>query len=123
MYDKQEQFGSGRRKSGRQPKPISGVLARVISSLGISRSYNGWQVVNRWPEIAGREIAARASAIRYDEGCIYIAVKDSAWRQELSMRQEELLEKIRSYPYGRGIKEIRLVQGKKGFEENDDQGR
>jgi len=95
-------------------------MARVISSLGLTRSYNGWQVVNRWPDIVGKEIASRAHAFRYEDGCIYVAVEQSAWRQELSMRQEELLEKIRSYPGGRTIKEIRLVQGRKGFEEDGD---
>jgi len=120
MYDKQEQFNADRPKRGGQPKAMSGVLARVVKSLGISKSYNGWQVVNRWPEIVGQEIASRASAVRYEDGFIYVTVKDSAWRQELSMKKEELLEKIRSYPYGRTVKEIRLVGGGKGFEENGD---
>jgi predicted nucleic acid-binding Zn ribbon protein len=120
MYERQKQYSSKKHGRGGQPKPMSGVLARVISSLGIAKSYNGWQVVNLWPEIVGKEIASRADAIRFEDGCIYVAVKDSAWRQELSMRQEELLEKIRSYPYGRTVNEIRLVQGGKGFEENGD---
>jgi len=120
MYDEPKQSSTRVPKRSSQPRPISGVLSRVISSLGIAKSYNGWQVVNHWPEIVGQKIASRAEAIRYEDGCIYVAVKESAWRQELSMRQEELLEKIRTYPYGRRIKEIRLVQGRKGFEENGD---
>jgi hypothetical protein len=103
-------------RSKRHPKPISGVIGKVIASLGLSGSYNGWQVVNKWPEIVGNAIARKATAVRWEDGCLFVEVRDASWRQELAMKQDELLEKIHSLPYGRSVKEIRLVRGMKGPE-------
>lgn len=102
---------ASRLRRNSHPKPVSGVIGRLISSLGISRNYNGWTVVANWPEIVGEEIARRAKAIRFQDGTLYIAVAESAWRQELAMQAESLLREIQSYPYGGAIKQIRLVRG------------
>ena len=97
-----------------KPSPISGVIASVIKSLGLTGKYNGWQVVDQWPEIVGEHIANVSRAFRFDDGVLYVAVKDASWRQNLAMELEAILAKIRSYPYGRAVKHIRLVSGEKG---------
>ncbi len=90
-------------------KPISGVLQKIINSFGLSRNYNGWTVVSAWPEIVGKEIADHAKAIRFEEGCLYVAVEDASWRQQLSMSTEEILKKIQTLPYGKAVEKIRLT--------------
>lgn len=96
------------------PNAISGTIGKLLGSLGLAKNFNGWTVVNKWPEIVGDDIAIRAKAIRYNEGTLYVGVQDAAWRQQLSMQVESLLEKIHTLPYGRSIKEIRLVHDRKG---------
>ena len=120
MITKSQQFSPQSDRAGRQPKHFSGVLSGVFRSLGLAGSYNGWLVVTRWPQIVGEAIAEKANAIRYEDGSLYVAVRDASWRQELAMRQDELLKKIHSFPYGTSVKEIRLVHGRKGFENNGD---
>ena len=120
MITKNQQFSPRSDWSGRQPKHFSGVLSGLMRSLGLSGSYNGWLVVTNWPGIVGAAIAEKAEAVRYEDGLLYVAVRDASWRQELAMRQQELLDKIHSFPYGKSVKEIRLVQGRKGFENNGD---
>ena len=118
MNEKDQQFNRNRGRSRGQPTHMSGVLGQVIGALGLTNSYNGWLVVTRWSSIVGRSIAKEAKAVRYEDGCLYVAVADAAWRQELAMRLDELLEEIHSFPYGRSVKQIRLVQGTKGFDDN-----
>ncbi len=120
MNLKNGQFDSSASSKFKRPKEFSGVLGRVLRSLGLTSKYNGWLVVTRWKEIVGPAVSSKAKAVGYEDDCIFVAVPDAAWRQELAMRQEELLEKIRNLPYGRSIKQIRLVQGTKGFERNGD---
>ncbi len=103
-------------KPKRHPKPISGVIGKAMASVGLAGSYNGWQVVNKWPDIVGPAIARKATATQWEDGCLFVAVRDAAWRQELAMKKDELLEKIHSLPYGKSVKEIRLVHGTKGSE-------
>jgi predicted nucleic acid-binding Zn ribbon protein len=116
MMQENRQLNSSRQWSSKRPKSFAGVLGKVISSLGLSNTYNGWLVVTRFNEIVGPAIAGKANAVGYEDGCLFVAVKDAAWRQELAMRHDELLEKIRKLPYGQSVKHIRLVQGTKGSE-------
>ncbi|HUV30779.1 MAG TPA: DUF721 domain-containing protein [Acidobacteriota bacterium] len=100
-------------RKAKGPQAISGLVDKVMGSLGLSQTYNGWQVVTRWPEIVGEQIAARAQAVRYSEGILYVAVKDAVWRQELAMQIGEILQTIRKYPFGRAVKQVRLVRGER----------
>lgn len=97
-----------------KPAPISGVVTRVMASLGLSRGYCGWQVVSRWPEIVGQHYARKSRAIRFQDGVLYVAVEDASWRQMLAMDTEKILTIIRGFPHGRVVKELRLVWGEKG---------
>ncbi len=100
----------------KQPKPVSGAIDAAIHSLGLGPTYNGWMVVQKWPELVGEQIARRANAFRYADGILYVAVVDAAWRQNLAMELEQIIRHIRSYSYGRVIKEIRLVASERGIQ-------
>ncbi|HOP05927.1 MAG TPA: DUF721 domain-containing protein [candidate division Zixibacteria bacterium] len=97
----------------RYPQPISGLVDKLMANLGLSRRYDGWRVVKDWVDIVGSTLAARARAIRYAEGVLYIAVEDDSWRQELSMQLETILDEIHRRPYGRAVQEIHFESGLK----------
>ncbi len=100
----------------RQPHvPLGNILEKLVRSLGLSRAYNGWMVVNRWAEIAGPQIARRAPAIRFEDDTLFIAAADASWRQTLSLQEDDLLKKIHSYPFGAAVKRLRFVTGRKGI--------
>jgi predicted nucleic acid-binding Zn ribbon protein len=101
-------------RSGKRLKPVGGVLDSLMRSLGVSRQYQGWMVVQAWPEIVGEMIAQRAPAIGFEDGVLFVAVADPSWRQELSMQLESIMREIRNRPYGRAVKQVRLVHGRKG---------
>ncbi|MEW5994400.1 MAG: DUF721 domain-containing protein [Candidatus Zixiibacteriota bacterium] len=113
MYRRNRPPDKGKAR-GKAPKPIAGAIENAVKSLGISKSYHGWLVVTQWPEIVGERIAGRTRAFRFDDGTLYVAAPDAAWRQELAMQTDELMQKIHSYPYGRVVKQLRFVQGEKG---------
>ena len=98
----------------RRPQPVAMIVEKVVGKLGLSGSYHGWMVVENWPEIAGEYIAKRSRAFRFADGVLYVAVPDAAMRHELSMQSESIMEKIKSLPYGRAVKELRLVRFEKG---------
>lgn len=96
------------------PQPISGTMNRLIAALGLTREYGGWTAVEQWPELVGDTVARAAKAVSFEDGCLIVAVPDAAWRQELTMRLEELLTEIRRTPYGHSVTSIRLVRAQKG---------
>ncbi len=98
------------------PKPISGVVDRLVAGLGISRRYYGWRIVTEWPNIVGKQLAKVSKAIRFDEdGVLYVAVANDTWRQEIAMQTDAIMAKIRACPNGTAVKELRLVRGEKGI--------
>jgi len=98
----------------RNDVPLGNILEKLVRSLGLSGSYNGWLVVTRWAEIAGPHIARQAPAIRYEDGTLFIEAVDASWRQTLSLQEDDLLKKIHSYPFGAAVRRLRFVTGRKG---------
>ena len=109
-------MNTGKKHPRRQVKPtsISSVMSSVMGSVGLQDSFMGWKVVSSWKDIVGPDVASRASADNYENGVLYVTVQKDVWRQELQMQKEMILRKIHSLPYGRAIREIRLVKGQKG---------
>ena len=99
--------------STKSPRPLSGVIEKLMRSLGQSTNFHGWQVVSHWPEIVGEQIASRATVVRFSEGVLYVAVNDAVWRQEIAMQMDEMLGRIHAYPFGRVVKRVQLVKAER----------
>ena len=98
-----------RKMAPSRPVTIAPVIDNVIANLGLKKRYSGWQIVGLWPEIVGTKIANAAKAERFEDGILFVKVKDAAWRQELSMQTDHLMEEIQKSPYGKFVKQIRLA--------------
>jgi predicted nucleic acid-binding Zn ribbon protein len=48
-----------------------------------------------WTEIVGEGLASRSHPDRYGKGIVWVAVQGSAWAQELRMRKETILQRLR----------------------------
>ncbi|MBU0984337.1 MAG: DUF721 domain-containing protein [candidate division Zixibacteria bacterium] len=107
-------------RSRTRPSHIGGIVDRLVGSLGLSGDYHGWQIVARWPEIVGEHYARQSKALRFQDGILFVAVADAAWRQRMAMDTGKILNNIRDYPHGRVVKELRLVWGEKGSQVHGD---
>lgn len=80
-------------------------------------AFQFWLFQKRWPEIAGKTMAEE-SFISHREGKIlFLGVTNSVWMQEIVIRRETLLQKIREDEYGKRFTEIRPIVAKKKREE------
>lgn len=80
-----------------KPARLSEQIFKVISGLGHGSTFLGWRVVDQWSAIVGDEIASQSQAQRFAEGTIYVRVENPVLRQNLSMKQEMFLEKIKEF--------------------------
>lgn len=81
----------------------------MLKSLGIETAVKEHEVVGRWPEIVGEQIAGVSKADHVINGVLFVKVENSVWRNELIMLKRELFLKI-DKKIGRGIiKDIRLI--------------
>jgi len=91
------------------PVRVGSLLDGILSRYGLSYALGGWKIVVDWPEIVGERIAAKARAVRYEDDTLLVSVPDAAWRQELLMDTDRILQKIHEIPGGKAVKKIRFV--------------
>ncbi|MEE9443304.1 MAG: DUF721 domain-containing protein [candidate division Zixibacteria bacterium] len=94
-----------------KPDRLGNIVDNLMASLGLKKSFHGWQVVEKWPDIVGKDIAKISRAIRFQDGILTVIVEQDAWRQELEMQREEILIKIRRRRGGKAVDKIFLKAG------------
>lgn len=77
-----------------KPNPISEVLQSLVHRKGWQDQYYQAKLDNKWAEIVGEKIAHETAVDSLKEGILTIRTTTSTWRTELTMRAEQLIEKI-----------------------------
>lgn len=81
-------------RNRREPRRIGHELDAVLDRLGVGSVVEQHAVFGEWAERVGAEIARAARPHRVDGETLIVLVRDSAWMNELSLRQQELLASI-----------------------------
>ena len=94
-----------------KPYAIRQVLDDWLAKSGLAKRLDVAQVVDRWAEAVGPQIAAvtRAEAVN-EEGTLWVRVASSAWASELSLMAPRILSTLNRDRRGQ-IKEIRWLTG------------
>jgi len=94
-----------------QPIRLDKLIEQMLGAFGLRDKFHGWRTVNRWAEIVGPDIARHSRAVRFADGILTIVVEKDAWRQELEMQREQILQRIHATPGGTAVKKIVLKAG------------
>lgn len=94
------------------PARVSEVLAGFLKSAGIARRVEQATIVEEWPRLVGPEIARAAvcESVTQD-GTLFVRVKSSAWRQELSLMTPDIMARINAGRKKGRIERIRWIVG------------
>ena len=94
---------SGKKKS---PEKIDAVLSSFLEQSGLAGRVEQAAVVPEWEQLVGTQIAAVTTPIMISrDGTLFVAVRTSAWMQELSLMEPQLLQALNARTGGQG-KEI-----------------
>lgn len=85
---------------------ISEALEEVIEQLGIRKSVLSNRARDVWKEAVGEIINENTILQNIEKDRLIIVVSDDNWRQELSLRKEEIISKINELIGEEAIKEI-----------------
>jgi len=69
-------------------------LEKFLKEKKWSKKIKGYQIINNWENLAGKEIAQSSQPIKIQDKCLFLAVKSNVWANELNLRKGELIEKI-----------------------------
>ena len=93
----------------RQTATLGNALSELLNDLGIQANIKRYEVIARWPEFTGEQIAAVSRALRIEGQVLVVKVANSVWRNELLYLKETILHQI-SRDVGTGIvKDIRFI--------------
>jgi predicted nucleic acid-binding Zn ribbon protein len=95
-----------------KPTRLGDALAGYLKAEGLAERIGQAEVVNAWPALVGERIAqAAAPESVTPDGTMFVRVKSSAWRQELSLMTPEVLALINAGRTTGRIKRIRWLVG------------
>ena len=77
------------------PEKVGDLIQSFLSKKGYLSSCKENEVINKWNEIVGEDIAAISNCIKVENGSLFVEVSSSAWRQELSFLKREIINKIK----------------------------
>ena len=96
-------------KEKQRPEAIGAAIARFLNTSGLGARVEQAQIVAKWPELVGAEIAAVTQALSVTpDGVLMVAVRSHPWMNELSMMERELLAVVNQAMPATPIKQIRL---------------
>jgi predicted nucleic acid-binding Zn ribbon protein len=96
-----------RRRRG-HPEPLGEALGRLTKALGITKTLDEYGVLTTWSAVVGERIAGVTSALRIENGVLFVGVATAPWRAELSMQRHEIIRKINAALGKDVVREIRF---------------
>jgi predicted nucleic acid-binding Zn ribbon protein len=79
----------------RTPATIEDVIASVLKSAGLTDRVAQASVIPEWPKLVGPQIAMVTEPLHLlQDGTLVVTVTTSAWMQELSLLEPELLKSL-----------------------------
>jgi predicted nucleic acid-binding Zn ribbon protein len=77
------------------PEKIDAVLSAFLEQSGLAGRVEQAAVVPEWEQLEGAQIAAVTTPIMISrDGTLFVAVRTSAWMQELSLMEPQLLQAL-----------------------------
>jgi predicted nucleic acid-binding Zn ribbon protein len=95
-------------KTKKQPEPFALALDKFVHQIGITKKMKQFSIITSWNEIVGGQIAKVTEAERMENGILFVTTKSATWRNELTMRRLEILEKVNAAAGSKVVKEIRF---------------
>ena len=87
---------------------ISETLGSLLGGLGIDKKLKEYEAVVQWENIVGTAIARVTKATRIVRGVLHVQVTTAPWRNELTIRKKEIIEKINSTLKAEIVKDIKF---------------
>jgi predicted nucleic acid-binding Zn ribbon protein len=104
---------ASRRRDPGDPEPLGDTLGRLLAERGWDVPAAVVGVTERWPEIAGEELAAHCRPDKFDDGTLTLVAESTAWATQIRLLVPQLHTRLDEV-VGRGIVRRIEVQGPAG---------
>jgi predicted nucleic acid-binding Zn ribbon protein len=78
-----------------RPEALAEALRRYLDQRGLAKRVGQATALEAWPSVVGAAVAAAARPLVVTaDGTLIVAVRSSAWMNELSLMERDLLEAL-----------------------------
>ena len=81
-------------RASTKAKSLGDALDELVETLGIRKKLREQDVFSLWNEAVGERIAQVAAPTRMVRGTLFVSVQSATWRNELSMRKREIMDRL-----------------------------
>ena len=92
----------------RSIKTLGLALDELVNGLGIAKKLKEYDAIIYWDSVVGKQIAKMATATRITQGVLFVHVKTSTWRNELTLRKKEIIDKLNIVVGNNTVKDIKF---------------
>lgn len=97
---------------GNQPELIKEVITDIIQDLSSGKKFSQRQILEVWPEVAGKRIVQHTRPVMVRNGRLLINVDRSVWLYELTQKHKgRLLKRLQKKVGGDTLREIQFRIG------------
>lgn len=95
--------------SGRDPKLLGDQISSFVAERGWEADISIGNVIGRWPQIVGPDIAAHSHPVEFVEGVLTVRTESTAWATQLRLLSSTLLGRLAG-EVGEGVvTDVRIV--------------
>ena len=73
---------------------IQQVLNKILKNYSLENQVKKNQLFSNWDKIVGKELAEKCIPIKMEYNILFLKAKNSVWRNELNLKQKDLLNII-----------------------------
>lgn len=73
---------------------IQYILDKILKTYHIEKEVKKEQLFGEWENIVGKNLADKCKPVKIEETILFLKAKNSVWRNELKLRQNDLLNLI-----------------------------
>lgn len=99
---------------GASPSALSELLSQWVDHRGWQGALHDSQIHQRWPEIAGEEVAAHADPVRLRGGVLVVRAESGAWATQLRYLAPRLVERAQQVLGQDRVHRVQIVSGEGG---------
>jgi len=89
-------------------KIIGSAIDELVNVLGIQKKLQEYDAVVYWESVVGERVAQMTTATRILQGVLFVHVKTSTWRNELTLRKKEIISKLNMTIGSNAVKDIKF---------------
>ena len=88
---------------------IQQVLDKLLKNYNLEKVVKKEQLFENWENIVGKDLSEKCTPIKTENNILFLEAKNSVWRNELKLRQMDLLTLIQKNTGNKIITHIRFL--------------